>query len=432
MKNGAQTTNKNDRPAVIEVRGVSKVYRTGQIGAGTLQHDLQSWWAKKRGKPDPNRKIGAGDPGARFYALSDIDLTVYEGETLGIIGRNGAGKSTLLKLLCQVTAPTTGTIDVYGRIASVLEVGTGFHGEMTGRENIYMNGAILGMTPAEIDARMAEIISFSEIDEAFIDTPVKRYSSGMYVKLGFSVAAHLLSEIMVMDEVLAVGDAAFQNKCLRKMREEAAEKGRTVLYVSHNMQTIRQLCDRCAVLEAGRLKYIGDVETAIGIYLQQKENLLALDFRKEPAETWLRDPAISLISAAFAERADNRFDAEEPVRFRLAWKNLRDVEDVSLRVELRAISGEPQGTYAAFSLYSGKAGEEAFADIELDTHGLAPAAYQMVYTFFTVDALGVNKDLECRYGLCFEVLRNAYPGRWDARNWGYHLLDGMKVRTGEE
>ena len=198
------------------------MYKLGQIGGGSLQADLQSWWARKRGKEDPNSLIGQEQRllGKTFMALNGIDLTVYKGEALGIIGSNGAGKSTMLKLLSRVTAPTVGEIDIYGRIASMLEVGTGFNGEMTGRENVYMNGAILGMTKAEIDAKMEDIIEFSEVRE-FIDTPVKRYSSGMYVKLAFSVAAHLDSEIMIMDEVLAVGDMAFQKKCLDKMREAA-------------------------------------------------------------------------------------------------------------------------------------------------------------------------------------------------------------------
>ena len=206
---GYKMQESDNRPVAVRFRHVSKEYRLGELGGKTLQHELQSWWAAKRGKPDPNLPIGMqGMKGQRFLALSDIDLTVYEGETLGIIGRNGAGKSTLLKLLCQITAPTEGSIDIYGRIASMLEVGTGFHGEMTGRENIYMNGLILGMTKKEIDSKLEEIIAFSEV-APFIDTPVKRYSSGMYVKLGCAVAAHLSSEIMVMDEVLAVGAAPF-------------------------------------------------------------------------------------------------------------------------------------------------------------------------------------------------------------------------------
>ena len=203
----------NEKEIAIRLSGVKKMYKLGQIGGGTLQGDLQSWWAKVRGKEDPNSKIGVDQRsnGETFMALNGLDLTVYKGEALGIIGSNGAGKSTMLKLLSRVTAPTEGEIDIYGRIASMLEVGTGFNGEMTGRENVYLNGAILGMTKAEIDAKMEDIIDFSEVRE-FIDTPVKRYSSGMYVKLAFSVAAHLDSEIMIMDEVLAVGDMAFQKK----------------------------------------------------------------------------------------------------------------------------------------------------------------------------------------------------------------------------
>lgn len=230
---------------MIRVQDVKKQYRLGQIGGGTLRGDLQSWWARKRGKEDPNTQIGTDQRlvGTTFMALNGVSFTVNQGEAVGIIGSNGAGKSTLLKLLTHVTAPTSGDIDLYGRVASMLEVGTGFHPEMTGRENVYLNGAILGMTRAEIDAKMNQIIEFSEVGD-FIDTPVKRYSSGMYVKLAFSVAAHLDSEIMIMDEVLAVGDMKFQKKCLTKMRQAAKQDGRTVLYVSHNMATIRDLCDR--------------------------------------------------------------------------------------------------------------------------------------------------------------------------------------------
>lgn len=261
-----------NREIAIQLSGVKKMYKLGQIGGGTLQGDLQSWWARVRGKEDPNTKIGTDQRlvGQTFMALNGIDLTVYKGEALGIIGGNGAGKSTMLKLLSRVTAPTEGEIDIYGRIASMLEVGTGFNGEMTGRENVYMNGAILGMTKAEIDAKMEDIIEFSEVRE-FIDTPVKRYSSGMYVKLAFSVAAHLDSEIMIMDEVLAVGDINFQQKCLKRMRDAAKKEGRTVLYVSHNMNTIRQLCDRCIVLDKGKVVFEGDVEDAIKIYSASKQ-----------------------------------------------------------------------------------------------------------------------------------------------------------------
>ena len=239
----------------IRLSGIKKKYKLGQIGGGTLTADLQSWWARVRGKEDPNTMIGTDQRlvGKTFMALNGIDLTVYQGEALGIIGGNGAGKSTMLKLLCRVTAPTEGEIDLYGRVASMLEVGTGFNGEMTGRENIYMNGAILGMTKAEIDAKIEDIIEFSEVRD-FIDTPVKRYSSGMFVKLAFSVAAHLDSEIMIMDEVLAVGDVAFQRKCLDKMRSVAKNEGRTVLI--HTAQSVPHFWQRSAFYPgtcAGRL-----------------------------------------------------------------------------------------------------------------------------------------------------------------------------------
>lgn len=253
---------------MLHIDKVTKIYRLGIYGGGTIREDLQSWWAKKRGKDDPNTKIGSSAKhisGDRLTALRAVSFDVSSGETLGIIGKNGAGKSTLLKLISGVTSPTEGHICLNGRITSMLEVGTGFHKELTGRENVYLNGAILGMTKAEIAKRFDEIVEFSEVSQ-FIDTPVKRYSSGMYVKLAFSVAAHLRSEIVIMDEVLAVGDVDFQNKCIAKMNEVSYSEGRTILYVSHNMNTIRQLCRRCIVLNKGELIFDGEVEDAINQY----------------------------------------------------------------------------------------------------------------------------------------------------------------------
>lgn len=257
----------------IKIDGIKKEYRLGQITVNTLKADLQSKWAKIRKKDDPNTKIRKGKSVAptRFMALDGIDLTIHKGEVIGLIGGNGAGKSTLLKILARITAPTEGCIDIYGRISSMLEVGTGFNTEMTGRENIYLNGAILGMTKAEIDSKLEDIIEFSEIRE-FIDTPAKRYSSGMYVKLAFSISAHLDSEIMIMDEVLAVGDMAFQKKCLDRMYSAAKRDGRTVIYVSHNMDTIRNLCDRCVVLNKGKVIFDGDVEGGIEEYTKLNTN----------------------------------------------------------------------------------------------------------------------------------------------------------------
>ncbi len=271
--------------SVIKVENLSKSYRLGVIGAKTLRDDLSRWWAKLRRRPDPLLKIGQSPPspqvgeggrgvrGAppsssddRIWALRDVSFEVQQGEVLGIIGRNGAGKSTLLKILSRVTAPTSGAVKVKGRIASLLEVGTGFHPELTGRENIYLNGAILGMKRLEIDRKFAEIVDFSGV-EKFIDTPVKRYSSGMYVRLAFAVAAHLEPEILVVDEVLAVGDAEFQKKCLGKMGE-VAQGGRTVLFVSHNMAAVQSLCDAAIVLSSGVISFQGAVSLAIHTYNQ--------------------------------------------------------------------------------------------------------------------------------------------------------------------
>lgn len=259
--------------SVISIENVSKSYRLGLIGRGTLREDLQSWWCRVRGRPDPNTPIGresiAAD-GHTLWALRDVSMEVQQGEVLGIIGRNGAGKSTLLKILSRVTAPTSGRIRVKGRVASLLEVGTGFHPELTGRENIFLNGAILGMTKAEVRRKFDEIVAFSEIEQ-FIDTPVKRYSSGMYVRLAFAVAAHLDPEILVVDEVLAVGDAAFQKKCLGKMGDVAGE-GRTVLFVSHNMGAVRQLCGRSVLLSKGTVIRQGNTPELISYYTFENES----------------------------------------------------------------------------------------------------------------------------------------------------------------
>jgi lipopolysaccharide transport system ATP-binding protein len=254
---------------VISVENISKAYRLGQISSGTLSDDIKVWWAKARGKPNPLLKIGQEDHGNRegeyLWALNDVSFTVEQGSVLGIIGRNGAGKSTVLKILSRVTAPTSGYIKVKGRIASLLEVGTGFHPELTGRENIYLNGAILGMKRVEIDRKFDEILDFSEVEQ-FIDTPVKRYSSSMYVRLAFAVAAHLDPEILVVDEVLAVGDAEFQRKCLGKMGD-VAQQGRTVLFVSHNMSSILRLTQEAIVLEKGRVIMRAASPQAVDYYL---------------------------------------------------------------------------------------------------------------------------------------------------------------------
>lgn len=250
---------------ILTINDVTKVYRLGTIGYGSLKKDLQSYFARLFRREDPNSKLDGRLQGGVFKALDGVSMTADEGEAVGIIGRNGAGKSTLLKLISRITAPTCGEIRYRGRIASMLEVGTGFHPELTGRENIYLNGAILGMKKSEIRAKEERIIEFSECGD-FIDTPVKRYSKGMTVRLAFSVAAHLDGEIMLMDEVLAVGDAAFKDKCRAKMRSAALDEGRTVLCVSHNMDTIRAICSRCIVLDEGKKVFDGPVDAAVTLY----------------------------------------------------------------------------------------------------------------------------------------------------------------------
>jgi lipopolysaccharide transport system ATP-binding protein len=257
---------------VIKVENVSKQYRLGQVGTGTISHDLNRWWAKLQGKEDPTLKIGdVNDRTAKgnsdyVWSLKDINFEINKGDAVGIIGRNGAGKSTLLKILSKVTGPTTGHIKVKGRIASLLEVGTGFHPELTGRENIYLNGAILGMKHHEIKRKFDEIVDFSGV-ERYIDTPVKRYSSGMYVRLAFAVAAHLESEILIIDEVLAVGDAEFQKKCLGKMGDVSKGEGRTILFVSHNMISIQALCNRGILMNQGTIFSEGSINETVNQYL---------------------------------------------------------------------------------------------------------------------------------------------------------------------
>ncbi len=322
----------------IRIENLKKQYRLGAIGGGTLRGDLQSWWARKRGKEDPNLKIGQDydNEGELFWALNGIDLEVKKGEALGIIGANGAGKSTLLKILSRVTAPTEGDIWINGRIASMLEVGTGFHGELTGRENIYMNGAILGMSKKEVDSKMESIIDFSECRQ-FIDTPVKRYSSGMYVKLAFAVASHLDAEILVMDEVLAVGDMKFQKKCLGRMGDEA-KSGRTVLYVSHNMATIRSLCSRCIVLDKGRIIFDGNTDKAISTYMdssdQRKETILEKNQLQWENKAALLGVNGSIASIEMLGKKSAAYSSEETMKIKVDYSLHHKYEQVFMGFQL--------------------------------------------------------------------------------------------------
>lgn len=412
----------DNREIAIRISNIKKQYTLGQIGGGSLQRELQSWWAKKRGKEDPNTRIGQKEriKGSTFMALNGIDLTVYKGEALGIIGKNGAGKSTLLKLLSRVTAPTEGEIDIYGRITSMLEVGTGFNGQMTGRENIYMNGAILGMTKAEIDSKMEDIIEFSEISD-FIDTPVKRYSSGMYVKLAFSVAAHLDSEIMIMDEVLAVGDMAFQEKCLNKMRDVAKKEGKTILYVSHNMNTIRQLCNRCIVLNEGQIIFDGEVEKAIDVYMHNsKDTDLKKDYSNFERPHWIYKHKIKILEAEFLNRTTTSFFSNEKMIIRLKWINQSKVNDVGIRYEVCTIDNTPQCTFVAYKAYSGDENEIVTIDATLDISMLKPAEYKFYFTVFDQGLYGAGADIDWVQGLYFDIMSEDNQGlSWVSKSWGY-------------
>lgn len=328
----------------IRTENVSKLYRLGQIGTGTLSHDLNRWWSRLRGKEDPYLRLGEENhrdkSGSDYvWVLKDISFEVKQGEVLGIIGKNGAGKSTLLKLLSRVTMPSTGRIRANGRIASLLEVGTGFHPELTGRENIFLNGAILGMTKAEIKRKFDEIVEFSGV-ERYIDTPVKRYSSGMYVRLAFAVAAHLEPEILIVDEVLAVGDAEFQNKCLGKMKEVSKNSGRTVLFVSHNMGAIKNLCPQTLFMERGRVAMMGETGDVIGRYLSgEAETDRARIWDKNfPGKKDVRLHSIKIVDEKGS--VDNSLTSASRIQVVVEYELLDSVKDLRVVVNLLTYDGE--------------------------------------------------------------------------------------------
>ena len=410
----------SENKLMIRVRDVKKQYRLGQIGGGTLRGDLQSWWARKRGKEDPNTLIGTDQRliGTTFMALNGVSFTVNKGEAVGIIGSNGAGKSTLLKLLTHVTAPTEGDIDLYGRVASMLEVGTGFHPEMTGRENVYLNGAILGMTRAEIDAKMDEIIEFSEVWD-FIDTPVKRYSSGMFVKLAFSVAAHLDSEIMIMDEVLAVGDMKFQKKCLTKMRQAAQRDGKTVLYVSHNMATIRDLCDRCIVLDKGKVVFDGGVDEGIALYLSTRSQASEfVDYSAFKRDNWFKRDNIRLQNVHLLVPTVEAIERSQPVRMRFVIKAQESAGAVGLRFEVRDEVGTPLATSCLYGLQL-QPGDNTFT-ASYDLSVLSPGKYSNYFTLFTAGEGGTHIVEDWVPGIQFRMV-DTFSGNqleWNAKDWG--------------
>lgn len=415
---------------IIKIDNVVKEYRLGAIGGGTLKNDLQTFFAKLRHKEDPNSLVGTKQEihtGERFRTLDGVSFTVNQGEAVGIIGHNGAGKSTLLKLLSRVTAPTSGTISYNGRIASMLEVGTGFHPELTGRENIYMNGAILGMTKREISSKFDEIVRFAEM-ERFIDTPVKRYSSGMYVKLAFAVAAHLDSEIMVMDEVLAVGDMKFQQKCLGKMDDAAANHGKTVLYVSHNMNTIRQLCTRCIVLDHGKLIYDGNTDDAIAVYsdasIKEKFNEKDLTHVKRYEELTVGRSA-SFTYLRLLESDSNSYKSTDTMKLQLTIDAEREIKNASLRLVFKGMGGYS----VAFSMCKNFAtlhkGENVHNFI-LPLQQFTKGNYEVTLVLLELNEFGASTEIDVAYAFSFEIedARDIIPNPWA---WGFVRLPDMNV-----
>ncbi len=393
---------------VLKAENISKQYRLGLVGTGTLRDDWARLWAKMRGKEDPTLKLGAVNDrdkieGQYVWALQDINFEVNQGEVLGIIGKNGAGKSTLLKILSRVTSPTTGSIKTRGRIASLLEVGTGFHPELTGRENVFLNGAILGMTKSEIKRKFDEIVDFSGIGK-YIDTPVKRYSSGMYVRLAFAVAAHLDPEILIVDEVLAVGDAEFQKKCLGKMKDVSVNEGRTVLFVSHNMAAIQTLCTNCVYLRNGRVQIVGDVKKVTDTYLGFEVNLRG--------ETTFRagekgDDFAYLLSAKLLDKNDkirNIFDIKEEIYIEIEYEVLRENQRPLPNIHLLNAKEEyifvktPDET----PLFFGKGKHKVRAKI--DKNFLNDDSYKLRIALTTCSPVIIHADVQD--ALSFEITEN--------------------------
>ncbi|PTX96922.1 ABC transporter [Spartobacteria bacterium LR76] len=371
---------------LIRIENVSKRYRLGTINRGMLVKDLQSWWARKRGKEDPHAVIGEHqnriEKGSEFWALRDINFSINAGDTLGVIGRNGAGKSTLLKILSRTTSPTSGVIKTRGRISSLLEVGTGFHPELTGRENVFLNGAILGMSQKEVRRKFDEIVEFSEIAE-FIDTPVKRYSSGMYVRLAFAVAAHLDPEVLIVDEVLAVGDANFQRKCIGKMGKVAKE-GRTVILVSHSMVLVENLTKKCLWLHDGQMRMAGESKEVASAYLKYTQNLQIgvaeglHDYRLRRGDGRVRLEDFKVIGPN--GEIGNQHRRGTTIRFRSRIRVLRRCEDLAICLSFKlGLSGEHIMSTRRYRLNDEPLAPDTVIEstLEVDTTALPSALYDL-------------------------------------------------------
>jgi len=407
--------------AIIKVSNISKQYRLGQVGTGTISHDLNRWWHRVRGKEDPYLSIGEENDRTRkgtseySWALRNINFDVQSGNVVGIIGRNGAGKSTLLKILSRTTAPSTGQIKIRGRVASLLEVGTGFHPELTGRENVFLNGAILGMGRTEIKNKFDEIVDFSGVAR-YIDTPVKRYSSGMYVRLAFGVAAYLESEILIVDEVLAVGDAEFQKKALGKMKDVSSGEGRTVLFVSHNMAAVKSLCADGILLENGQIKFIGNSTDAVTMYLKgasESQNCKRFDTSYDTNE-------FTLIEISFNPRGqtpDVALDEYHEIDINIMIDIKRNASRRQITLVLNNEEGDP--IFAFTHLSAGVALRDGLNHLVcmLPKGFLNIGSYYL--TFYLIEdgreALFVEKDI-----VSFDVHEGGRPlGTWLGKEPGY-------------
>ena len=415
---------------MINIENVSKKYILGQIGGTTLRDELQRFAAKIRHKEDPTKKIGVKDynKGDTFLALDGVSFTVRKGERVGVIGHNGAGKSTLLKLISRVTAPTAGYIGLNGRIASMLEVGTGFHPELTGRENIYMNGAILGMTKKEINAKMEDIIEFSECRQ-FIDTPVKRYSSGMYVKLAFSVAAHLDSEIMIMDEVLAVGDVKFQQKCIKKMNDVSREENRTILYVSHNMSTIRQLCNRVIVLNHGKIIFDGETEAGIMKYMGISDGggfPVEYDFSQAKREYHFGQQ-FKIMGMKFLNKSEASYEVGEDALLEVHYRSIVKMKDAKIIFTVRDINNVDKVASTISGPFSCEENEKGKMLLRLHLDGLSEEKYSLGFEV-------VKREPGTNYYI-YDYLDDLVPflitdqseEKWVKKNWGTVRLPDVEI-----
>ena len=400
---------------ILKISNIGKDYMLGTVTGETLKDAI------RRRRKASGQKLH----NENFTALDDISFEVKKGETLGIIGANGAGKSTLLKLISRITSPTRGRIYIDGKVASLLEVGTGFHPELTGRENIYLNGSILGMSKKEIDSKLDSIIEFSECAQ-FIDTPVKRYSSGMYVKLAFSVSAHLDADILIMDEVLAVGDVKFQHKCLDKMREIAAQEHRTILYVSHNMESVRRLCKRCIILDHGKMVYDGDTDEACKRYFGNESIKTEdyADFADYVRPGWLGREDVRLLSAEYINKP-MPVTGYDNLEIKMRWRILKDVVKVGIRVELADSEEHVFATSVFYDQINGAAGDTGECRLCVDLSHVVNGEYKTFYTVFCMDQFGENADLDCVKGI--DIIIDREKGKkeelnWRSTSWGNIIL----------